>query len=298
MFTKILIPLDGTAESAAAIPVAAMMARATGAELLLVRVVTEPEVTAATDAWDYLAGVSRELGDRPSLHTAVQHGDPAEQIIETVHLRGIDLIVMATRGRGGLDRVLHGSVEQRVLRSSPVPVLVLRPGEQPFAGARTLLVPVDGSPGSAVGLQLAEALASATGARIVLVQVVIPLIRYLRGRYIAPRWEEETRAAAKDYLDRLARVLAERGVRADGRAEIGEVAPTLSAVADAEEADLIVMSTHALTGPARALLGSVADQVVRTARHPVLLIREGPIDGTDDGEPLSAGAIAATAAGR
>jgi hypothetical protein len=64
----------------------------------------------------------------------------------------------------------------------------------------------------------------------------------------------------------------------------GEVPDTIHAVAEETDADLIVMSTHALTGPARTVLGSVADAVVRTSRHPVLLARRprGALDEAQD----------------
>jgi hypothetical protein len=64
---------------------------------------------------------------------------------------------------------------------------------------------------------------------------------------------------------------------------VTSVADAIMRSADEVGADLIVMSTHALTGPARALLGSVADMVVRNARRPVLLPRRRARDNTADG---------------
>jgi hypothetical protein len=73
-------------------------------------------------------------------------------------------------------------------------------------------------------------------------------------------------------MRRLAQNLANSGIEAGADAVVGEVAPAIAEFADQESVDLIVMATHARRGPARVLLGSVAPEVVRTARQPVLLI--------------------------
>jgi nucleotide-binding universal stress UspA family protein len=131
---------------------------------------------------------------------------------------------------------------------------------------------------------VAVGLARTTGASIVLLRVIEPIhlsILELRFGILAsamePSWEEEEeeedRAAAQHYLDGLVARLQHVGVTAVGRFLIGSPARTISQVARESEVDLIVMSTHALTGPVRTLLGSVADEVVRTASRPVLLVR-------------------------
>jgi nucleotide-binding universal stress UspA family protein len=201
---------------------------------------------------------------------------------------GADLIAMATHGRSGLARVFLGSVAERVLKASPIPVLVLRPGGLPTTRLNTLLVPVDGSPGGAIALAVAVGLARRADARIALVQVAVPMLAYemadagafAGGVYLDPAWDEEALAAARRYVSGLADRLRRDGLRADGMAVAGEVALPGTSVADglmrAAEglgADLIVMSTHAHTGAARVLLGSVADAVVRNAHRPVLLVR-------------------------
>jgi nucleotide-binding universal stress UspA family protein len=91
--------------------------------------------------------------------------------------------------------------------------------------------------------------------------------------YFDPDWDTKALAAARAYVDGMVKRVRESGVSADGQAQIGPiVAQTITEVADGSGADLIVMSTQALTGPARAFLGSVADAVVRTAHCPVLLV--------------------------
>jgi nucleotide-binding universal stress UspA family protein len=188
-----------------------------------------------------------------------------------------DLIVMATHGRSGMARALIGSVAQRVVSESPVPVLLLRPGGRRVAHLATLLVPVDGTPEGARALGAALPLAQATGARIVLLQVVVPFIqRYFdESLTVDPLWDEEALASARGYVETLAGRLRQAGVSAQGLVRQGPISQEIADAADEVGADVIVMSTHALTGPARTLLGSIADEVVRTAHQPVLLVRQG-----------------------
>ncbi|HZS00410.1 MAG TPA: universal stress protein [Chloroflexota bacterium] len=286
MFKKLLVPLDGSSRSAVALPLARTLAKATGGEIVLVRVIpddllgADPVVRA--EAENSLAQIAKELaGAGVHVTTIVQAGaNPAADITATVRRQGADLVVMATHGRTGLRRAVLGSVAERVLAESPVPVAVLRPGGHRVTHVTTLLVPVDGSPGASVALGLAVPLARTARARIVLLDVVGSVLQYagLMAAGMAPvapdpAWDDEALAAARSYVEGLSARLRKAGIEAEGRAVLGRAGATIVETANDVGADLIVMSTHALTGPARALLGSTADEVVREARRPVLLIR-------------------------
>jgi nucleotide-binding universal stress UspA family protein len=233
--------------------------------------------------------------------TGVRTGAPATEIVAAATAASADLIAMATHGRAGLSRMFLGSVAERVLASSPLPVLLLRPGGHELTEVGTILVPVDGSPGGALALASAVALAGSLGARIVLLQVVVPILAYQtmyangygRGLYFDPAWDDEALEAAKRYTAGLAQRLRSTGARAEGLAVLGGVlAPSTAVVeaivaeADRVDADLIVMSTHAHTGVARLLLGSTADALVRTSHRPVLLVHRG---GTEEEEAAPGG---------
>jgi nucleotide-binding universal stress UspA family protein len=177
---------------------------------------------------------------------------------------------------------------------------------------RTILVPVAGSSGGAHALASAVALAAAANARLVLMRVVVPLLAYQTGDawiygaglYVDPVRDDEALAAAKCYTAALADRLRSTGVRAESAAVIGgagtpstSIVEGIIAAADRVDADLIVMSTHAHTGPARLLLGSVADALVRRADRPVLLVRRSgaaEAQAEADGPPLGASARSAT----
>jgi nucleotide-binding universal stress UspA family protein len=266
MFTTLLVPLNGTQDSAAAVPLVVTLARCWHATVHLVEAVPPGhlDTPAAAAARAYLGEVAtgmEKAGVR--VVTTVTAGVYAPAILLEAERVEADLIVLSTHGRAGLARAVFGSVADEILHRSPVPVLMLRPGQQPIDQLATLLVPVDGTPGSAVALAIGQAIAATAPARLVLVQA-IPETLDRAG---------QARRGAQIFLDLLVRGLASSGITASAHAVVGEVAETIRTAAKTEHADLIVMSTHALTGPACALLGSIADEIVRTAAQPVLLVR-------------------------
>ena len=294
MFTRILVPVDGTAESNAALPLARTVARATGASITLLRVVRPADSTSdrvgLTSVTNELERIAAELSDADApVESIVREGDDvAAEILRHSRAQGADLIVMRTHARVGLERAVLGSVTQRVLTDSGVPIMLMRLGGRRVNKIERLLVPIDGSPGGAVALGAAVGLAQRTGASIKLLEVAVSIPTWMYagdaygGMYYDPAWDEETLAGARTYVEGIVKRLRAARLVVDGEArQERDVARTIVSVAEEATADLIVMSTQALTGPARALLGSVADMVVRTSTCPVLLVHrpdlaEGP----------------------
>jgi nucleotide-binding universal stress UspA family protein len=287
MVKRILVPLDGSPQAASAVPLARVLVGAGPAELVLVRVVedaTSSPVESSDEAHGaraYLSWVANELrGCATSVETRTLFGNPGREIVSASHELGVDLVVMATYRHGEPERVLFGSVAEQVVAHSHAPVVVLRPGGRRVSHVGTLLVALDGSPGGKLALAAATDLARQHAARVELLTVIRGVPGYLSkpvpgvdlAAYVAPAWEtarEEVEAALQHTVDRL------RGydVEAVARAAIGEPGCCIVRVAEDVDADLIVMSTHALVGPARSVLGSVAGSVVRNAGRPVLLVR-------------------------
>jgi nucleotide-binding universal stress UspA family protein len=277
----ILVPLDSTPMSNAALPLTRTLARAMHASVVLLRVLTHADAATGADIKRHLEGIADELrGSDISVDAVVRHGQVADAILKEVNARAATVVVMRTHARVGLERVFLGSVADQVLERLPVPLVLMRPGERRVTAIRTLLVPVDGSPGGALALETAKLLARATGASLDLVQVTVPIA--LQGMvtsefggmsYYDPDWDDETVAEAKSYVGGLVTHLRQEQLTADGQVFTGpDAAQGIVAAAEKHEADLIVMSTRALTGPARTLLGSVANAVVRTAHSPVVLV--------------------------
>jgi nucleotide-binding universal stress UspA family protein len=192
---------------------------------------------------------------------------------------------MRTHGRAGLERAVMGSVTQTVLAATQVPIMLMRPGGRRISQFRKLLVPVDGSPGGAMALATAIGFATSSNAALELVQAVVPIpmqawVGYSGPMsYYDPEWDDEARTSAQGYLDSMAARVRTTGLQVGARMVEGASVPDLIvSAADAADVDAIVMSTHALTGVTRALLGSVADAVVRSAHCPVLLLRQIPTE--------------------
>jgi nucleotide-binding universal stress UspA family protein len=293
MFSKVIVPLDGSREAAAALPIARALATLDGASMSLVRVIHRPaglfaaHANEVREASAYLDEVVRErLGgvDYP-VSTHVRSGDVVESILEEVGEGGAGVIVMATRGHAGVVRAVLGSVSSELLSKSPVPVVLVRAGARPVDGLRQILVPIDGSPESEQSLAPVAELAAITGAKVTLLHVVEPSriptwaseasASYELGQYVKPA-EVNRRALeeARQYVDRLADRFTTRLIPTEALTILGEVPTTITDTAEALAADLIVMRTRAHTGAARAVLGSVADAVVRSTTIPVMLVRD------------------------
>jgi len=310
MFTRILVPLDGSPETNAALPLAAAMARATHATIVLHRVIPSEEWTAESEisTREKLRRVAVELtGGGQPVEWLVTVGDPAPEILQQVYRSRADLVIMRTHGRSGVQRVVEGSVSEQVLADCPVPIMLLKAGGHRVSHIRKLLVPIDGSPGGAAAVGTAAKFARTTGAAIDLLQVVVPLAPFAAAYdgYMEydPGVDDAALASARTYAQHMSSRLQAAGLTVSGEARtVGDepmntaeahraIAATIVQAADQHSADLIVMSTHGLVGLKRALLGSVADAVVRTAACPVLLIRRQVAEPESAPTLESAGAI-------
>jgi nucleotide-binding universal stress UspA family protein len=290
MFQTILIPLDGSDRSERALPYARRLADASGARLVLLRVVPptlfpdrpdpEAEAKALSDASAYVdAFVPRAEGD-PSVEAIAYVGDAVAAIIDEAHARPATLIVMSTHGRSGVSRLAHGSVASEVIRRAQVPVLVVprhcnRAWSTP-APAR-LLITVDGSELSHAILPPALDLARLLNADITLLRAVSP-VKYIRVEGyedpVAVPVEGIGEGEAEDYVNTLATGLRPKHGRIAVRVVEGQNAASAIAYAAQDEAvDAVALATHGRTGLARLVLGSVAVAVVQDATVPVLLMR-------------------------
>ncbi len=130
---NLLVPLDGSALAEQALGPAADLASLAEGRCTLLRVVDPSNRAGAageeTEAWEYLEGIARRVrkqGVPVGLRVAVS-ARPADAIVEEAGAQGSDLIALATHGRGGLRRMLLGSVADKVVRGCSLPVLVCPP---------------------------------------------------------------------------------------------------------------------------------------------------------------------------
>ena len=295
--SEIVVPLDGSRFSERALEFASALADALHGRLNLIHVIEPPAVARARRGWlegehveahKYLEGVRGTLGELVAT-TTVRGGQAAAEIVRFADELPAELIVMATRGRGGFGRLMLGSVADKVVRGARVPVGLIRPDDgepsRPIRLAR-LLLPLDGSECAERALPLALSLARQSGASIHLVRVIEPVwtkmiaadpteMTYLSSEMIA-EIEEALRVDARDYLSRVAERVRIAGVAVTWEAPAGRPATQIVRVADAEHADAIVLSTHGRGGIARVALGSVTQEVVYTSHTPLLVVPPEP----------------------
>jgi nucleotide-binding universal stress UspA family protein len=191
------------------------------------------------------------------------------------------MVVMTTAGRGAVGRLTYGSVADRVARSSPVPVLLVRANPDaptdPGASAeiRRLIVPLDGSARAHQALPKAADLAKHLDVPVLLVSVneAERMSLIYGSAFSAAAYAEIAENAERELeemLQKAADELTAQGVKSDLKVLMGATAYAIDSVT--EYGDIVVMTSHGRSGVRRWLLGSVAEQLVRTAHVPVLLV--------------------------
>ena len=293
---SILVPLDGSLLAEQAIPFALAIAERARSKVKLVLVhqplLTEPgpahtkvELAMQKANREYLRSVVARLREQlgRAVSSAVLRGPVAQTLTKYLHELGADLVVMTTHGRGGVRRAWLGSVADQLIRSSQIPVVLVRAGQTESAASPVnfgeILVPLDGSPLAEAALEPATAIARLWDGEISLVQIVQPVLVTTDPPLAFPTEIDEQlsairREAAQDYLRDVAERLREQGVRASGVAVLGGgVAETLLHLAGPKRVGLLAMATHGRGGVRRLVLGSVADKLVRAAEVPVLVCR-------------------------
>lgn len=299
------MPLDGSEFAEAALPWALSLADASEGVVELVMVWDPfqafpefiPEVTAergTTWATSYLDDLRERLRDTaasvPTLEAQVLRGRTADTLAEHIGRSGADLAVLSTHGRGAFSRFWLGSVAQDLIRRSPIPLLLARPTQWESVDLRWrprldhILVPL-GEPADAdTILEHAAALGTPWGARYTLLRVLWRYREGLVGWSVEPLASAETDLKARtrradDELEAVAEVLDARDLEATPQVvQDDHPASGILRVAQEGQVDAIAMATHGRGPMGRALMGSVADKVVRGATVPVLLHRPAAPD--------------------
>jgi nucleotide-binding universal stress UspA family protein len=189
----------------------------------------------------------------------------------------VDLIVVGTRGKSGLEHVVLGSTAERIIRMAPCPVLVVRgagglPSAEPVTVHR-ILVPVDFSDCAMNALEYAVLVAQRAKASLRVLHVLEPVSYGLDFTLSHATQREAARAGMTERLTNLVTALHRGGLTADFQLRGGLPSDSILEAAAASEADLIVMGTHGRRGLSHAFWGSVAESVLRKSPCPVLAVR-------------------------
>jgi len=287
---RILWPTDLSAGADRAFPHAAALASWHDATLHILNVQegTEEVQAEMEDAFPLSTGTLGNLldaADEPSqpvdlesltlVQEQVTGVSPAETIVSYVDDHDVDLVVLGTHGRRGLQRLLIGSVAEEVLRTAPCPVLTVRAGEEvtPAWNVSNVLAPIDFSESSEMAVQHAKELALTYGAQITLLHAIEEVM------YPSAYGMEMADVPGPEVIERVEASLAKMAreeigyehVMVDSR--VGYAPSSILDYIDEHDVDLIVISTHGRTGIERLLLGSVTERVVRRASIPVFVVK-------------------------
>jgi nucleotide-binding universal stress UspA family protein len=225
----------------------------------------------------------RELPPDISIQAVVKEGGAPFQIAETAREVEADLIVLSTHGYTGLKHALLGSTAERVVRHAPCPVLVFRATpvpvqfpDDPQVRFKRILVPTDFSEASEKAMRYAAALGAPHDAAYHLLHVIEPPPYPEFGYAHVPTREAALRAEAMERLNTAShRALGpELVARTQTCIRTGRASFEIATEARETHSDLIIIGTHGHSALKTMLLGSTAEEVVRYAPVPVLVVRE------------------------
>lgn len=228
----------------------------------------------------------------PLIQKQVESATPPERILTYVEDEDIDLVVMSTHGRRGVDRMLFGSVTEEVVRKAPCPVFTVRADADVSAdrAVRRILVPIDFSDASESAVVHAKEIALTYGAEIDLLHVVEETV------YPSAYGLELEAFPTQDVLHRVEKQLGDMAREDIGyehvmvEATVGHAPLTILDYIEDHEIDLVVIATHGRTGFDRMLLGSVAERVLRRSPKPVFVVKPNhkSLVGSHEAEAVSA----------
>jgi nucleotide-binding universal stress UspA family protein len=222
-----------------------------------------------------LSDVSVNVDDLTIRQEQIEGASVQEQIVGFAEENDVDVIVMGTHGRTGVERLLIGSVAESVVRTAPCPVFTVRTDAEagPPTTVRRILVPVDFSDEARVAVRHAKELALTYGARIDLLHVVEEVI------YPSTYGIEPVELPTGEVIENVENALAKMAREDVGiehavvEARMGYAPNEILTYAREHDSDLIVIATHGRTGIDRLLMGSVAERVVRQSSGPVFVVK-------------------------
>jgi len=306
MFERILIQLDGSARAELILTQVGKVLRREDSEILLLRVVGPAPVSGIPEEDRTLMDAMRHEAERyvqdlvrrfegrgAKARGRVIVGSAADTILDVAHQEHSTIIAMTTHGRTGLSRWFMGSVAEKVVRASTVPVLLVRSFRPTPAGPvepwaaeempfRKILVPTDGSPASLVVIAPVAQFAQLFDSEVLVLHVQTPpmppgaILPGMEAGFpllpaeAVPSTQDEHTAKTADLLHQAGIRVVRRTVLGDPAAEIIDRSSATSGI------DLVALSTHGRSGFSRWLTGSVTERVLRHGSVPLLIVRTVP----------------------
>lgn len=298
MFKTIVVGIDGRQGGQDALALAASLQRVCASDLVAVHAF----------ALDYYRGRGADveyenvLRDRAqrlardevgrsgvSAHPlVVADGSPGRALHRAATDRDADLIVVGSAHRGRVGRVLAGDVTAGTLHGAPCPVLVAPRSHGEHGGElRIIGVGFDGSAESRAALHFAHQIAETVGARLRVIDVVVPPDPGGPFPAYRPDWAEHAQSRREEAEEQLAAVLADLGEIATGDVPFGD--PVHELACAAEDLDLLVTGSRGYGPIRRLMLGSTSTRLVHEAPCPVLVLTRSVEHDAEAAEAASAG---------
>lgn len=298
-YRRVLAPTDFSEPSLKALDYALTLAEPAGGAVRLIHVlepssdylnfdtlsVLRPDEEASTRCQEELGRLAHERRhNRASITCQMSVGRPSAEIVQAAKDFRAELLVVSTHGRTGLKHLLLGSVAERIVRNAPCPVLIVRKHERELMPApemhsmglnvHRILVPTDFSPRSLASLRYAARFARTFGGKITLFHSLNLFAGFVPSEY--PIIDNATYRAAEEAVKQEADRYLHQCVPEDLAEEaVVQTGPPLSGIplfAEEGKFDLIICATHSAAPLQHVLLGSTAEQIIRHAGCPVLVV--------------------------
>ncbi len=286
MYSRVLVPLDGSSLSERVLPQAQHLAESFNAQINLVYAVPHggdeipgkitDEVRGEGES--YLQRIADSLPAELKPSCVVKAGQPAEVILKQAEAQEGTIITMATHGYSGVQRVLLGSIAHKVVQAANMPVLLIPAGARSPDGGpvklEKVVVPLDGSPLAEQVLPIVVSLCKTLNMELVLLRAYHP---NFPGSTIRMREVSKiVRESAEIYIKSKAEELEGEGLERVSYAALrGIPAQQITDFAIEAPNSITAMCTHGRHGVGRWLLGSVTEAVIHSSQEPVLVIRGG-----------------------
>ncbi|MDG7005944.1 MAG: universal stress protein [Nitrososphaerota archaeon] len=296
VFGRILLATDGSPGAEMASEVAAQVARGLGSEVTVLCAIPSISALAAPlegeyysrliDKADDAAGKAVAAFKRAGVAVAAKEvpqgkASPVQTILDYVEEEKTTLVVMGTRGLGGIKRAVLGSVSSAVTAHAPCASMVVRSDKKGAPQIKLILAAVDGSANSQRALEAAVELAKGVKASLRVAHVVyIPTLFWSMGipgsSIPYQRVEDDEAAAGNKVVTQAVKFAKDAGVEDVEEELVTELvspAQGLVQLAKSDHADLIVIGTRGNEGFKKLMMGSVANSVLHYADCSVLVVK-------------------------
>jgi nucleotide-binding universal stress UspA family protein len=296
MYSRMLIPLDGSKLAEQVLPYARYLAKNVSIPVELFQAVDPAALEALANpaqgryvdtiidekrasSAQYLETVGRSF-QTGGVASAVEIGKPEDLIVDKVATDPQTLIIMATHGRSGIQRWALGSIADKVLHGVTNDLFLVRATEQGRTDGESsltkVIVPLDGSPLAEKVLPHVVELGKKMSLEVILMRAYALPPAIAPNEYAGYGQElfDQLETEASDYLVNKSKELTAQGLRKVSYVvDLGYGAEEITALARKTPDNFIAMCTHGRSGVKRWALGSVTDRVVRHSGDPVLIIR-------------------------